>query len=154
MKTTNRCWKCKSKALKAILVAESRTVASHVFTAELPWLHCDGCGERTISGPVLEALDLSIASALARAGITAPEALRFMRKALGLPAAELAELLQLRPETVSRMENGKTVADRRTVALLAAMVFDRQAGREDTLERLRVLAHPPRLAKRVQIRTA
>jgi DNA-binding XRE family transcriptional regulator len=37
---------------------------------------------------------------------------------MALTAAELGELLELRPETISRIENGKMPVDRRTVALL------------------------------------
>jgi transcriptional regulator with XRE-family HTH domain len=71
------------------------------------------------------------------------EAFRFMRKVLGIPAIELAELLDVAPETVSRWENGKLPIERRALALLASMVLDRVEGVTTTLERLRSLRDPP-----------
>ncbi len=68
-------------------------------------------------------------------------------------AAELGELLELRPETISRIENGKIPADRRTVALLGALALDHLAGRTETGDRLRALAHPPKKRKRVEVKT-
>jgi hypothetical protein len=77
-----------------------------------------------------------------------------VRKVAGLRAVDLAELLELTPEHVSRMENGRTPADRRTVALLAAMLEDKATGATRTVDQLRALASPRRVTRRVQIRAA
>ena len=85
------------------------------------------------------------------AGETAGEALAFMRKAVGLSGIKLAELFDLTPETVSRLEHGKAPPDRRTVALLAALVKDQAAGRDGMLATLRSLQRPRRLGKSVKV---
>ncbi len=62
--------------------------------------------ETYLDWKVLAKLDLAAAQWLADAGARSPETFRFMRKTLGLRAADLAELLDVAPETVSRWERG------------------------------------------------
>ena len=87
------------------------------------------------------AFDLQVACSLAREGACNGEALRFMRKVLGLDGRELASLLSLTPETVSRIEKGRVPVDVRTAALIGAMVLDKLEDRTDTLKRLHALKH-------------
>jgi transcriptional regulator with XRE-family HTH domain len=70
-----------------------------------------------------------------------------MRKALGLRAADLAGLLGVAAETVSRWETGQRDVDRGALALVGGLVVDRLEGSTATLDRLRALAKPPRTAK-------
>jgi transcriptional regulator with XRE-family HTH domain len=81
------------------------------------------------------------AEAMAR-GLRDGHALEFVRKALGLRAAELAALLDVSAETVSRWENGHRAAERSVWNTLADLAADRLAGKTTTLERLRALAEP------------
>ena len=129
-----------------------RKIGGQVFVAELPARRCASCGERTVSGPDLLAFDAAVAGELARSGASSPDALKFLRKTMALTAAELGELLELRPETISRIENGKMPVDRRTVALVSALALDHLAGRSETADRLRALAHPPKGRKRVDVK--
>src|SRR5205823_9457270 len=104
---------------------------------------CDSCGAVYFNGTALGDFDLAVANKLARAGVSDGEAIKFMRKAVGLPAVTLAELLDTSPETVSRWERGVSHIDRAAFAILAGIVMEKADHRSDTLERLRALRHPP-----------
>jgi DNA-binding XRE family transcriptional regulator len=74
-----------------------------------------------------------------------------MRKAIGLSATALAELLDVSMETVSRWEHGGRDAPLPAVAALGAMVIDYADGSTTTADRLRALRKGPRLAKVVRV---
>lgn len=146
-----RCFNCKSTDLQAAEVEERRTVAAHTFTRMLPVTRCAKCGEETIPLQALEAFDLEVAEELARHGEVSAEAFSFMRRTLGMKAADLAELLDVTPGTVSRWENGHEPIERRAAALLCALVLDRVEGRTGTLDRLRALLRPEPLPRVVRL---
>jgi transcriptional regulator with XRE-family HTH domain len=75
-----------------------------------------------------------------------------MRKALGLRATDLAELLDVTPETVSRWETDRVPLDRGALATLGALLRDARAGSTATLDHLRTLAHPPRGPREIAVR--
>lgn len=151
-KKPSRCWNCKNRTLVGSTFRAERKIGDRTFVAELPALVCSTCGERTIAGPDLGGFDAAVAGEIARTGLSSPDALRFLRKSIELTAAELGSLLDLRPETISRIENGKMPADRRTLALLGSLALDHLEGRSSTADRLRALAHPLRAKKRVEVR--
>jgi len=70
-----------------------------------------------------------------------------MRKVAGIRAVELAELLDVAPETVSHWETGKHAPDRSTLATVAALALDALDGATTTRDRLRALRERPPLAK-------
>ena len=146
-----RCSRCGETSLRAQKRPATRTVAGHSFKASIPALVCDSCGAIYFNGPALGNFDLAVANKLARAGVSDGEAVKFMRKAVGLPAVTLAELLDTSPETVSRWERGVSHIDRAAFAILAGIVMEKADHRSDTLERLRALRHPARLGQMVQI---
>jgi Helix-turn-helix len=115
-KQTKRCWKCGKATLTDSTFHAERKIGGQVFVAELPARKCTSCRERTVGGSDLLAFDAAVAAELARGGASSPDALKFLRKSMALTAAELGELLELRPETISRIENGKMPIDRRTAA--------------------------------------
>ena len=84
-------------------------------------------------------------------GITDAEALKFMRKVTGLNGKEFAELLEVRPETVSRWEKDKRPIDRATYAIIRQLIFDRLHGRTVMADFLRSLRKPKRLPRRVKV---
>src|SRR3954467_14646614 len=152
MKSVKRkCSRCGKPALRAKKHPAIRTVAGHSFKATVPALVCASCGAVYFNGIALGDFDLAVANKLARAGVSDGEAIKFMRKAVGLPAVTLAELLDTSPETVSRWERGVSHIDRAAFAILAGIVMEKTEDRSDTLERLRALRNPARLGSLVQI---
>jgi DNA-binding transcriptional regulator YiaG len=121
------------------------------FSARIPAMVCGACGESVITDHDLERLELHVANWLAGAGLDQGDAFRFMRKALGLRAAELAALLGVRTETVSRWETGALPVERRALALLGTMVADRLEGRDDTITRLEALRAPAKRPRSVRL---
>jgi putative zinc finger/helix-turn-helix YgiT family protein len=146
-----RCYACKGEELVAVTVDLERKIGGRVFKAAVRAARCAKCGEETYAGPELEAFDLAVAGELANHGVASAEGFSFMRRALGMMARDLAELLDVAPETVSRWEHGKLPLDRGPVALLSAMVLDRLEGRTTTLDRLKTLLRPEPLPKLVRL---
>jgi putative zinc finger/helix-turn-helix YgiT family protein len=119
--------------------------------AELAAEVCAKCGEAIVAIDELDRFAVAVAVALARAGARSGDAIRAMRKGIGLSATALADLLDVSMETISRWEHGDRDAPRATVALLEAMVLDHAAGTTATIDRLRALRTGPRLAKVVRV---
>jgi putative zinc finger/helix-turn-helix YgiT family protein len=134
-----RCASCGKGKLKASTGRLTRTIAGHRLAGDVACTICGACGERFYATAALVKFEATAAAALAEAGASSGEALRFMRNAVGLKAAELAELLNLTPESISHVETGKREADRRTVALVIAMAVENRAGVTTTIDRLRAL---------------
>jgi len=146
-----RCYKCKAETLKEIKVQETLEVGGRTFKGEVPALECASCGEVVFPLPGLEAFELNAAGELAREGPSNGETFRFMRKAIGMRAVDLAELLDVAPETLSRWENGQRAVDRAAWVALSALVADHLEGRTSTLDRLKALLKPEPLPKLVRL---
>ena len=144
------CAICKGK-LETAVVDESIKVDGHVFAAQLPAQRCTKCGETFMKAEAIGLFELAIASHLAAAGAGSHEAFRFMRKTLGVKAAELAILLDVSAETVSRWESGKVPVPRSSTALLASMVEDATLGRTTTRDHLQRLQKPAQLGNTVRV---
>jgi DNA-binding transcriptional regulator YiaG len=134
-----RCVQCGGTDLKVARVRRTVTVGARTLARMIRAKRCAACREVYFADRDLEAFELAIAAGLATKGPVDGEAFRFMRKAISLPAMELAGLLGVTPETVSRWEHGKLPVSRASFALLGAMVLERVHGSEATLERLRAL---------------
>lgn len=65
-----------------------------------------------------------------------------MRKALGMKAAEVAEVMNVAAETISRWENGQRELDWPEFMLMGVLVDDKLAGRTTLLARAKALAEP------------
>lgn len=146
-----RCFNCKSTELVAAEHEDRIEVAGHKFTRSIPTLRCLKCGEETMKGTDIEAFELEVSAELARHGELPADAFRYLRRTLGMKAADLAELLDVTPETVSRWENAKQAIERRAAALLSSMVLDKLEGRTSTLDRLKALKEPSPLPKLVRL---
>jgi len=148
MPTPKTCYECQSTKLKEGRDGLKVDLDIGTFVmADAPAVVCENCGAVSTDAKYLEAFELIVAGFLAQHGASSPGSLRFMRKAIGLPAGELAELLDVTRETVSRWENGKQPLERRALAIVGGLVLDRLDGKTRTLDRLRMLKHPPKLAK-------
>src|SRR5437773_3600547 len=137
-----RCVECGNEQMVSGTERESRSVAGHTFVADMPAYICERCGESVIDYASLHCFNIAIAGKLAELGASSGEAFKFMRKAIGMKAAELAALLDVAPETVSRWETGQRDVDRGALVVLGALVLDRLEGRTSTLDRLRALRKP------------
>jgi putative zinc finger/helix-turn-helix YgiT family protein len=130
---------------------QKRHVAGHEFAADLPARVCAKCGTSYFDDLVVSQFDALVAARLAEAGVMEAAALKFMRKVTGLQGKEFAELLAVRPETVSRWEQGKRPIDRATYAIIRQLVYERARGVTATADYLRSLRRPKRLPKMVRI---
>ncbi len=150
----SRCVKCGGTDLPVVDHAFRATIAGVPFERKIRVHKCSTCGETYLPAGALADFELSAALALARAGVRRPAALKFMRKAAGLRAADLGELLGLTPEHLSRFENGKVPPDKRSVALIAAILEDKAAGTTRTIDQLRAIDRPRKLKGKVRLADA
>lgn len=146
-----RCYQCKSEKLVEKNFADEIEVAGVKFVADLPSTVCEECGEATIASKVLGAFELAIARQLGQLGLREGEAFRFMRKAIGKRAIDLAQDLDSTPETISRWENGKTEIEPRAFLLLANLVEDKIRGANTTQELIRMLHEKPQKPQRIRL---
>jgi DNA-binding transcriptional regulator YiaG len=127
----------------------SRRAAGRTFSVEVP-LHKapDGVVE-VHAGDALRA-ELEIAAQMALEGPIHGETFTFMRRSLGMYAKTLAELLDVRAESVSRWERGERAMDRAAWLLLADVVLER-AGKGmpilELMERHRAGRRPARAGR-------
>lgn len=145
------CQNCGFAELEQTEVTDSFQVDHHLFEAKLPSLRCPKCGTTYTHGPAVEAFERAAAVILVRYGQMSGPIARFLRKVLGLRAKDLAGLLDVTPETVSRWENGERDVARSAAALLGAMVLDLEAGRSTALDALQALREPRQLAERIEV---
>lgn len=143
----DRCVMCGGTELRDVAEAVEVTIGPRSFVGAVPAVACPKCGETFTDGPGLVALEREAARWLAAHGFATGPELRFMRKAAGLRAVDLAELLDVAPETVSHWETGKHAPDRSTLATVAALALDALDGATTTRDRLRALRERPPLAK-------
>jgi len=148
-----RCVKCKGQ-LKSVQAEDAIPVGEHEVTVTMPAKRCGACGEIYFEGKDLERAELAVASQLLNLGVATGAAFRFMRKALGLRAVDLAKLLDVDAVTISRWENDKVPVDRATLATLAAAASEKLDGRDATLARLRRLHEGKRPARALRVDVA
>jgi putative zinc finger/helix-turn-helix YgiT family protein len=145
------CVNCQGTKFRRTTAEVKRHVADREFAGKLPAQECASCGMRYYAGPDLSRFELAVSIALANAGVTDAEALKFMRKVTGLNGKEFAELLEVRPETVSRWEKDKRPIDRATYAIIRQLLADRLHGTTEMADYLRSLRKPPRLPRTVKL---
>ena len=142
-----KCVNCGNADLVRGVVPLAVTVASVEFASELPGRRCPACGYSTVNGPAAVRFELLIAAELVARGLRGGAAFKFMRKALGMKAAELAQAFNVAPETISRWENDQREVDWPEFMLMGFLVDDKLAGRTTTLSRLKALAEPAQEGK-------
>jgi hypothetical protein len=150
MKKT-RCPACGKTSFQSATYAARRDLDGRRFTGDVPARKCTSCGELLISGPGLGAFERAITLDLVRGGEVGPEGFRWLRKAAGLKAVRLAELLDVTAMQVSRWENGRKPLERRAVALVSALALEQLEGRTGTRSVLEALAAAKKLPKSVRL---
>lgn len=146
-----KCTECGNSNLEATLKDTEIRVGGHMVSGRVKALVCSSCGEAFFDGPDLERLDLEVANELVRTGNVSGDAFRFVRKAIGMGAAELADLLGVAAETVSRWEKGHRDVDRLGWIVLAALLRDRREGTEETRRALEAIQHPTPMPATVKV---
>ncbi len=150
-----KCPTCKKGTIRGKgTIEHAITVSGVKFSGKLAASLCSDCDEAIVEAGELGRFECRIAEWFAEHGVCEPEVFRFMRKALGLRATDLAALLDVTGETVSRWERGAVPVEHRALALLGAMVSDRLAGREQTQARLQALREPAKVPRRVHLDVA
>ena len=143
--TSARCTECGSDELAEATAPDTLVVAGYTFTADLPAVQCGRCGAIFFEGQGIADFERAVAGEIAQRGPATGETFRFMRKALGLKAVDLAEMLDVTPETVSRWETGKLPMARTSWLTLSSLALDY----EGTAARLRAAQEGPGIAKAV-----
>lgn len=109
-------------------------------------------GERLVGLEHAKAAELVIATELALHGPVDGKSFRFMRGAIGMKSAELAELLGVRPETVSRWERSVVNVDRAAWMTLGGLVLERVGAPVALRERLEWVKEGKRPPKTMELR--
>src|SRR2546427_10147033 len=149
MKKT-QCPACGKTTFEAATYAARRDLDGRRFTAAVPARKGTSGGELLISGPGIAAFERAITLELARGGDVGAEGFRWLRKAAGLRAVRLAELLDVTPMQVPRWENGRKPLERRAVALVSALAVEQLEGKAATLAVLEALADSKKRPKSVR----
>lgn len=139
------CPKCSSERVEQGQQRVSRKLFGRTYMAQLPGRRCLDCGETCINAIELLRFELAIAAHLARNGPVSGESLSWMRRALGLTGEQLASMLEVRPETLSRWEHGKRDVDRNAWLTASALILDEIEGKPRTRERIEAISHPSRV---------
>ncbi len=132
-----KCVQCSGEKWENSDVPVSRTIAGCTFSAEVTGRRCLQCGARYAGQHALELFDQMVARDLAESGVASGEAVRFMRKVIGVSAKEWADLLGVTPETVSRWENDQRAIDPTALRMLRAATLDRFHGHTTTVDKFR-----------------
>jgi YgiT-type zinc finger domain-containing protein len=153
------CAICKSNRLRSFEDSVEVRVPGHrsslrVIVEGVRASRCDACGEVYTDGPDMGRAEALAALEAVRVGLRSGPTLNWARRALGLRAADLAELLDVAPETVSRWENGHRSADRSVWNTVADLLANAVEGKTSTQDLLRQEARPPRAPLRVVLRPA
>ncbi len=154
-----RCAACGSDDLRETTEAVDVVVPTssgpfRVRVSGVNAVRCARCRESFLSGPDLGRAELLAgAEAIAR-GLRDGATFKFVRKALGLRAVELGELLDVSAETVSRWENGHRAAERSVWNTLADLVADKLGGKTGTLDRLKAPSRPRVPTQPIRLRLA
>lgn len=113
----------KSKKLEKPM-SFTRVVCGISFTIiDVPAVEREGKGFVTLD--VAMRIEQTISMQLAMYGIVTGESFRYMRKTAGMKASDLANLLDIRAETISDWETGKIRVNRAAWGWLAALVAEK-----------------------------
>lgn len=96
---------------------------------------CRECGEIVFDSSEVKRQERLVATGLVERGVRSGRDFQYVRKVAGLKATELAELLDVRPETVSRWERDEVEVPR-VVAFTLGELFERPRVVREKLEAL------------------
>jgi len=132
----------------------TRVVCGRTFVGRVPAQVCPQCGEWVVTDSRVGQFEAAVARALVASGIDQGEAVRWLRTTAGLRGVDLAEMLGVVPETVSRWETGRTTIDRATLHPLGRLAIEAGEGCSDTAAALRAMGTPRKLPEIVRVDAA
>jgi DNA-binding transcriptional regulator YiaG len=142
-----RCTECGNTSFKAAKYGSDFAVGGRRFKVETQAEQCAKCGEFRIHAQAVGGAELAVAAALAEEGPIEGESFRFMRKVLGMRAADLGPVLGVRSETISRWENDASPVDRASWFALASAVLARAHRAALDMDRMRELVERKKRSK-------
>lgn len=145
-----RCPQC-GGAITPAKKHQTEIVDGTTFIVKLPAFACRECRGVFMEGHALERVDLEIACVLATRASASGAGFRFLRKALGMRAHDLAELLNVTAETISRWENDQRAVDGNAWIVVGSIVLEKANRPPTTLKRALGLIKGPSLGKTVRI---
>ena len=137
-----QCCECENYQMVDAEVEERLTVAGRAFVVVVPGTECLQCGNTYLRYDAMIAVKRSVAMELVRHGDVNAETFKYMRKTIPMSVAELAPLLHVAPETVSRWESGEQPIEPNAAALLALMVVEAIEGRSTCIDHLKATLDP------------
>ncbi len=138
-----KCGKCGGRTRRK-RVTHTLTVSGVELTGEVAQDACAKCDEATMELAELGRFEVAAAAALARHGVCTGESFKFIRKTLGMRAADVGVVLGVAPETISRWETGQREVDRHVFAMLGELAIAKAEGRPSPAERFKALASTDR----------
>lgn len=144
----------KKKVPRASTITLKRSIAGRTLSAVIPARWDAEVEDYTAAADDARAGELAIAVELARTGPIHGEAFSWMRRCIGLSARKLAELLDVRHETISRWENGAAPVDRAAWLVLGDLVLDHAGAHAPTMERAERLTARKRPPSRTVVAVA
>ena len=137
--------------MSANRITITRKIDGRAFSVDVPTVE-RRAGEVGVDLEMARGAEVAIACAVA-AGPPSAAGLRYIRGALGMSGVRLAELLDVRPETLSRWESGASNFDRTTWLAVGALARERAGMPLSTVEAsLEALAHGLERQKQVVVR--
>lgn len=136
MSTTHPCPKCETE-MRKVRLDKMLEIAGLPFGVSVFGLECPKDKRWILEPAVHREIDRAAVEVIATEGPATGRTLRFMHGWLGLKGIELAPLLDLAPETLSRIEHEKAPLPPLAWAAVARMVLDRLHGRHETEQSLR-----------------
>jgi|SRR5580692_5975769 transcriptional regulator with XRE-family HTH domain len=151
---TRNCPKCGARVFASVRRL-SQCLAGREFRLTVPFATCKGCRTGYFDAAAVEWGERQIACRIAADGPVDGRTLRVLRKALGLRASQLADVLSVTAETISRWETGQRPVDRSAWMVASSLVLEEAHLSPRTLERLKAAARPvPLEAVTIDTRTS
>lgn len=144
------CARCGGTDLRPMEHVNRVEIGERTYSGRVAAFRCGKCGAEIVSAAELLAHERAVARYVADHGPFDGPGFAYLRVQLALQGTDLAELLDVRAETISRWENGRAPVDRNAWLVVGDMVRDLASGRDDTKRRIAALASPPK-AKRIKV---
>lgn len=145
-----KCPQCEGSVARA-RKEQTRSVSGTTFVVRGASYTCRKCRSDVFFEEDRARIDLEVASVLAMRAEPAGERFRFLRFALALRGIEVAALLGVTAETVSRWENDQRAVDLNAWVTLGSMVLERAGHPPATLRRLLALQNPKKMPKTIRL---